>query len=78
MRKSQIKDIATALIHSAAIHIDVYAFEDVNISDTDIQAIIDSVGEQCNKMLSKVESKYNTTLDTSCTSGIINNIIKHN
>lgn len=43
MRKSQIKDIATAMIYAAAQSIDGCAFEDIDMSEKDIQSIIDSI-----------------------------------
>lgn len=78
MRKSQIKDIATAMIYAAAQSIDGCAFEDIDMSEKDIQDIIDSITEQCYKGLAKLEHKYGTKLDSSCTSGVVNNILKTN
>jgi hypothetical protein len=74
MTKEMAKDIAIALIAKSGDNFDAFAFDDSDISEKDIDKILLAIHGLCEKMISKIESKYNIALPNT-TSTIIDAIV---
>lgn len=76
MRKEEANDIAKLLIASSGIAFDGFAFEDTDLSEHDIQKVMNSINEISYSNIEKIKKKYRLErLDISSTESIVNSIL---
>ena len=73
MTKNTARDIAQALVGRMGEGIDFFAFEQTELSEGDQIKVLKEIKLLCEKMIDKVELKYNTHLGVS-TAEIIRSI----
>lgn len=73
MTKEMAKDIAHALIAKSGKVFDNFAFHEVELPEKDKNKILDEIHQVCEKMIDRVELKYETTIGNT-TAEIIESI----
>ena len=73
MKKETARDIAQALVGRLGEGIDLFAFEKTELPEGDQIKVLKEIKLLCEKMIDKVESKYNTHLGVT-TAEIIRSI----
>ena len=76
MTKQEANDIARLLIASSGLNFDGEAFRETDLSENDIQKIINSVQNVCSYEIARVERKNGLkNIDISTTENIVNAIL---